>query len=164
MLFTGTYEHSIDSKNRLSIPIDIRMELDRERDGTYLVVTLGQHPKTLRLYTERRFRELCSQLPTGLLLHDVEYNHNALFFGLAKFLDFDKQGRVLLPDYLLDLTGIRGEVVLAGCGDHLVIWKKEDYRAFLEKAWQDYPKMRQQVLEQLREQNANGNGQATLGP
>jgi len=170
MLFVGTYEHTIDSKNRLSIPAEIRMELDRYRDGTRFFVTPGRHKGTLSLYTERRFLELVAGIPADLIPDRDQYIYDSIFFSMAKPVEMDKQGRILLPEYLLQRTGIHGEVVLTGCRDHLDIWNKADYEAFFKQHWERYPEIQDKAAEALRRRRAEqqleitSNGSALQDP
>jgi DNA-binding transcriptional regulator/RsmH inhibitor MraZ len=63
MLFSGRYEHTIDSKNRLAIPSPIRDELERGGDGKKLYVARGMQEGTLAVWPEKHFLEMADQLP-----------------------------------------------------------------------------------------------------
>ena len=56
MLFVGTYEHTIDAKQRLAVPGPVRDGLDSDRDGSCLYSVVQEGP-TLCLYTERGFEK-----------------------------------------------------------------------------------------------------------
>ena len=73
---------------------------------------------------------------------------------MAKPVEVDKQGRILLPEWLLEKTSIRGEVVLTGCRDHLDIWKKKDYEASFDENWNRYAEVQAKALEALRRRQA----------
>ena len=57
-IFTGQYDRSIDAKNRIQLPSQLRAVVDEARDGSGLVITLGEHRGTLSIFTERGFEEL----------------------------------------------------------------------------------------------------------
>ena len=59
--FTGQYDRTIDDKNRIQLPSQLRSAIDPERDGPGLYVTLGEDRGTLSIYTERGFEEAFSR-------------------------------------------------------------------------------------------------------
>lgn len=131
MVFTGTYEHSIDAKNRLAIPSDVRAllqsRIDRDQ-STYLYVTLGEG-QALCLYTEEGFEQRAEELDHSELDPDQLLTYERLMFSLARRVELDKQGRVRLPDNLLTKAGLGSDVVLLGVKDHLevrdrVVWQE----------------------------------------
>ena len=70
MLFLGEFEHTIDTKNRLAIPAELRDVLDEATHGTAFVAAPGSNG-TLWLWPERTFAELASKLG-GTLLGEEE--------------------------------------------------------------------------------------------
>ena len=57
MLFTGEYEHSIDAKQRLAIPSDLRGRLDPEIHGSAFYVAPGQQG-SLWIWPEKTFEQM----------------------------------------------------------------------------------------------------------
>lgn len=138
MVFTGTYEHSIDAKNRLAIPSDVRALLQSRVDrdqSTHLYVTLGEG-QALCLYTEEGFEQRAEELDHSELDPDQLLTYERLMFSLARRVELDKQGRVRLPDNLLTKAGLGSDVVLLGVKDHLEVRDRV--------AWQEHV---QQMLE-----------------
>ncbi len=137
-LFTGAYEHTIDAKNRMSIPSQIRHQMDPERDGTRFYLVPGARPGTLSLFPEHAFRRRQQSWPSPEIPHEDLLNYSQVFFSMATLLEVDKQGRVLLPDRPLGHVGIGREVYITGAGDHLDLWNKADYERFFEENWSRY--------------------------
>lgn len=134
MVFTGTYEHAIDKKNRLAIPSEIRSQIQNEvgaleGQAIPLFVTLGEG-RTLSIYTERDFNRRAEQLDDSQLEPGELLDYERVFFSLARRVELDRQGRVRLPDALLKQTGLGAEVVLLGVKDHLEVHDRQ--------AWNDY--------------------------
>ena len=140
MVFTGTYEHSIDKKNRLAIPAEIRSGIQRslgdaKSESISLYVTLGQSISgggvgALSLYTEESFELRAQELDASQLDAEDLLAYERLFFALARRVELDKQGRVLLPEALLKRAGLGSDVVLLGVKDHLEIHNRQ--------VWQDH--------------------------
>lgn len=148
MLFTGTFEHAIDAKQRLAIPSEVRDRIKPETDGEALYVTVGQGlppevaaqttgdgqpggSKALCLYTERGFEQRAEQLDHSELPSDEVLVFERMMFPLARRVEIDKQGRVRLPEALLKLAGLDKDVVLIGVKDHLEIHDRSHWNAYL---------------------------------
>ena len=140
MTFTGHHDRTIDSKNRLQIPSQFRNAIDPERDGPGLYVILGERRHTLSLVTEKQFEELASRVQTEFMSGQDSLDFEQRFYSTASHLDMDKQGRVVLPEYLTTMARIRGEVVLAGAKYRIDIWRRKDFQSFLAIDWEhDWP-------------------------
>ena len=144
MVFTGTYEHSIDAKKRLAIPADIRQLVQEETGradrpvGFY--VTLGDD-KALCLYTEPGFEKRAAELDGSELNAEELLAYERLLFSLSKRVELDKQGRVLLPENLVAMAGLGSEVVLIGVKDHLEIRDRAAWYDHVQKSLAERPQM-----------------------
>jgi MraZ protein len=124
LAFRGHFEHSLDAKNRLSIPARFRASFSA---GTVLSKDPEQcvaiwTPETHESIIERALGELN---PMG-----SEYRKLSRFYQGNSFeIDLDASGRVTLPAPLLAHASIGKEVVVVGVGDHLEVWAAERWRA-----------------------------------
>lgn len=143
MVFTGTYEHAIDAKNRLAIPAEIRAQIQRdagtgEGEPVHLYVTLTEG-QALALYPEKAFEERARQLDDSNLEADQLLAYERLLFSLARRVEIDKQGRARLPENLLSRTGLSGDVVLLGVKDHLEVRDRASWQAYVEQMLSEQP-------------------------
>lgn len=120
MLFTGQYEHVIDAKNRLAIPSEVRSQWVAKRDGAAWYA-MPWPTGVIRLYTEAKFQALAADQSLTLTPEEDEAELQVNLFGLCRRLEMDSAGRIRLPDELLSLTGLSGEVALVGAGDRLEV-------------------------------------------
>jgi MraZ protein len=124
LAFRGHFEHSLDAKNRLSIPARFRASFS---GGTVLAKDPEQcvaiwTPETHETIIERALGELN---PMG-----SEYRKLSRFYQGNSFeVDLDASGRVTLPAPLLAHATIEREVAVVGVGDHLEVWGAERWRA-----------------------------------
>src|ERR687887_1402932 len=116
-MLLGEYEHTIDDKNRLTLPAKFRQAFD---EG--LVLTRGierclyAYPRSEWAATvESRLRELDPLSREGRLMQRY-------FFSGASEAELDKQGRVMVPSPLGDYAGLGKEVVVAGVRDPPQSW------------------------------------------
>lgn len=138
MLFTGHYEHVIDAKQRLAIPADIRARWRPQADGLawFAVPWPGG---IIRLYTEATFTSLAATRSQTLTPDEEEAEIQASLFGLSRRVEMDSAGRVRLPEDLLRLTGLSGDIALIGAGDRLEIRARADWHASMEQRLASLP-------------------------
>jgi MraZ protein len=158
-LLTGAYEYTIDAKNRLSIPAQIRNQLDVERDGTRFYLVPGARPGTLSIYPEKTFRRRHERRPNPEIPHEDLRDYTQVFYSMATLLEADKQGRVLLPERHLRLAGIGHDVYITGSGDHLDLWNRADYEKFADENWSRYAELQHRARKYFPESAAAGRAQ-----
>ena len=128
MLFTGHYEHTIDAKNRLAIPADIRNQWIAEEHGAawYATPWVGS---VIRLYTEADFKARAREHMLGLTPDADHAELLSTLFGLSARLEPDSAGRIRISADLLDLVDLNSEIILVGCGEWLEIQDRAQWRA-----------------------------------
>src|SRR5262249_52516318 len=122
-MFLGEYEHTIDDKNRLTLPARFR---DSFPEG--LVVTRGMD-RCLNAYPRADWDALVfSRLASLDQLSRDDRMLRRYFFSAAVEVKPDKQGRIMLPPKLLEHAGLAREVIVAGVHDHVEIWDRSAWR------------------------------------
>ena len=122
-MLLGEYEHTIDDKNRLTLPAKFRHAF---ADG--IVVTRGMDG-CLYAYTRADWDKLVDQRLAALdPLSQEARRMQRFFFSGAAEAELDKQGRLMLPGALLEHAKLGRDVVVAGVHDHLEIWDREAWR------------------------------------
>jgi MraZ protein len=122
----GEYDLTIDEKNRLLVPAEVRRSLDPEADGGAFFVTVGKNRKPW-LYPERRYEALVSKLESQLTPADDELAFDQMVFSMASREEWDSQGRLLLKEKYRTRTGLAREITMIGVRDHLEIWNRDDW-------------------------------------
>ena len=140
LLFTGTYEHAIDAKQRLAIPADVRDRLNPDSDGKAFYAVVQEGP-TLCLYTERGFEKRADQLDQSDLPPEQVLEYERIFFALARRVELDKQGRIRLPEQLLKMTDLDRDVVLIGVKDHLELHDRPSYYQRMSRMLEEKPEL-----------------------
>jgi MraZ protein len=122
-MLLGTHEHTIDDKNRLTLPARFRESF---ADGVFLKRGFD---KCLDVYgREDWFRLVQSRLAPLDPLSKASRQLQRWLYSGATEAELDKQGRVNIPAHLLEHAGLTRDVVVAGTGDHLEIWDRETWR------------------------------------
>lgn len=125
-MFIGTYYHLLDEKNRVSVPVSFRTEL-----ASGSVVTKGLDG-CLFIFTSESWNKLVEKLQSLPLTSKPARDFLRLLTYNASPLDTDKLGRTLLPENLINLAGIKKDVVFAGALTRVEIWDKQKYHSYLD--------------------------------
>ncbi len=123
-MFIGEYSHNIDDKGRLALPAKFRHDLD---GGA--VITRGLD-NCLFLYTKREWEKLAEKLATLPFSQSNSRAFARLMLAGAMDVEFDKQGRAVLPEYLREFAGLKKSVVIAGLYTRLEIWDEETWKKY----------------------------------
>lgn len=136
-MLIGEYTHSIDEKNRVSLPAKFRSEM-----GKKLVVTPGLD-NCLFVFTLKEWSTIETKLNTSSLLQSDNRSFNRFMFGGAVEAEVDSIGRILIPDFLRDRASLKNKVVIIGVSNRVEIWN--------EKAWGEYKKVVEKQADTLAE-------------
>lgn len=124
--FYSSYELKVDLKNRVFLPSEIRRSIDTEAHGKGLMVVLGRNRK-LWLYPEKYYQSLHATLPSDVLGDDDMLNLQYLKYTMVNRVEWDDQGRLVLPEKLLNRAGLQKELSLLGVRDHIELWNRADW-------------------------------------
>lgn len=118
-MFTGTYQNSIDSKNRMIIPSRYRDQL-----GGHCMLTRG-FDKCLYIYSLDDYEVLVNKI-RKLPQSDRDVRKFIReFFSNTEECHLDSQGRILIPQHLREYAGINKNLVTKGALDKIEIWSTE---------------------------------------
>lgn len=143
-MFYGEYEHSLDSKGRVIIPAKFR-EIFKERYVERFFITRGLD-QCLFVFTEevwtaqeKKFREMP-------FTNAEARKFNRLYFSGASDVVCDKQGRILIPDYLKSYAEIKEHVMVIGVSDRMEIWAKDKWQSFFEGNKNNFEELAEKLM------------------
>lgn len=129
-MFYGEYKHSLDNKDRVIIPAKFR-ELFKEHYVEKFFITRGLD-QCLFVFTEETWKTQEKKFRELPFTKSEARKFNRLYFSGAVEVIADKQGRVLIPDYLKSYAAINTDVVIIGVSDRIEIWSKEKWQEFFD--------------------------------
>jgi len=127
LMFIGEYSHNLDDKGRLAVPKKFRADLLKGA-----VVTRGLD-NCLFLYTKKEWTKLAEKLANLPFAQANTRAFSRLMLAGAMDVDIDKQGRIILPEYLRNYAGVKKEVVVAGLYSRLEIWDTEKWNEYKKR-------------------------------
>ena len=156
MLLTGTFVRAIDEKQRIAVPKPVRDSLGFP--GQRVLYLAPGTDGCIQLFPEGVFSDLAVQLgrtsPTG---QDVRA-FSRLFYAQAQRVEIDRQGRLRVPLELADFGRFSKEVVLLGVRDHLELWNRSQWAAYLAETQPRYDEIAESAFGQPMPANGSANG------
>ena len=126
-MFLGQFHHNLDDKGRMTVPARFREELIS--DGAYVMQGFDRNLLVLTTSTfdtiSHRVNQMSMTDPKTRLLR-------RLIFSTATHVEFDRAGRILVPQFLRDAADLENGVVIVGNGDYFEIWSPELWNKQIE--------------------------------
>lgn len=120
-MFFGQFDHSIDEKGRVTIPARYREQLE---DGACL--TLG-FDKNLLVMRKDDSEKLYLKVKGMSITDEKTRELSRSIFSNLDMVEFDKAGRILIPQIFREKLGLTTSVKLVGLGSYFEIWQPEDW-------------------------------------
>jgi len=139
-MFIGEYAHTIDEKSRLAIPIKFRKELSKGA-----IVTKGLDG-CLFLYTLTEWQKLVDRMNQMPISQKNARAFSRLILAGAMDVEIDKQGRIVLPKYLVDYAKVKRNVIVAGLFNRLEIWDTHTWDSYKQKTEKDSETLAEQLF------------------
>jgi MraZ protein len=149
LFLTGTYYHAVDAKSRLTVPAKLREAIlpIEERSAFYIVQA---YDKVLYLFTPGTYRERVPEFDAELEAVPDVRDINRLRFALAEYAAVDRLGRVLIPEQMLRRAGIEKEVAILGVRDHIEVWDRARWDAYVDEQLARHDELAERTLKLRR--------------
>jgi MraZ protein len=134
-MFRGRFDHTIDDKGRVSLPVKFREILRKYNDAIVITTFDG----CLYVYPHEEWikvEEKVSELPSGS--REMRDFLRSLLANATE-CTVDKQGRILVPNSLRPIANLIKDVVIAGRIKHFEIWDRERFTQTIEQAQNNEP-------------------------
>lgn len=143
-MFYGEYEHSLDNKDRVIIPAKFR-EIFKEHYVEKFFITRGLD-KCLFVFTEETWKAQEKKFREMPFTNAEVRRFNRLYFSGACEVVCDKQGRILIPNYLKQYGEIKEDVVIIGVSDRIEIWAREKWKEFFEQNKDNFENLAEKLI------------------
>lgn len=126
-MLLGEYTHTVDEKNRISLPSKFRKEV-----GKKIVITHGLD-NCLFLYPLKEWEKISQKLSElGMGQADTRGFNRFMLAGAVE-ADVDTIGRILIPDFLKDFADLKNKVVFTGVHNRVEIWNEKNWKEYKSK-------------------------------
>jgi len=144
-MFYGEYLHSIDRKGRIILPAKFR-EAAKAHFIEKFFVTRGLD-KCLFMFSEEEWRSQESKFKAISFTKQQARTFNRLYFSGAVEVSPDKQGRILLPQYLKDFAQIKRDVMIVGVSNRIEVWAKDKWQEFYGSSRQSFEEIAEKLMD-----------------
>jgi MraZ protein len=123
--FRGTFDFTLDVKNRLTVPAKFRAALAQG------VVLAQGVERNVAIWTPEAYEAQIEATLAGLNPNSPQARKLSRFFSANAFdTELDAAGRVMIPAVLGEHAGLGREVVVTGAGDCLEVWDRAMWREY----------------------------------
>jgi MraZ protein len=144
-MFYGEYVHSIDRKGRLILPAKFR-EAAKGNFVEKFFVTRGLDT-CLFMFSEEEWKTQEGKFKSISFTKQEARVFNRLYFSGAVEVVPDKQGRILLPQYLKDFAEIKRDVVVVGVSNRIEIWSQDKWEEFYGNSKQSFEQIAEKLVD-----------------
>ena len=144
-MFYGEFFHSIDRKGRLIMPARFR-EVAKGNFVEKFYITRGLD-KCLFMFSEEEWKAQEQKFKVVSFTKQESRIFNRLYFSGAVEIIPDRQGRVLLPQYLKDFAEIKKDIVIVGVSNRIEIWAKEHWQEFYSNWRKSFEEIAEKLIE-----------------
>lgn len=147
-MFAGTYQHTLDTKNRIVVPSDHRSVITDPFDQKGFYVSLWQlgEIRCLSLFTRSAWQDLMNRLEARASADEAAEAYLTKLSSNAKFSDRDPEWRIVIPEKLIASVQLGREVVLVGRKWQILVMNPEPWQRFDAQIDRDYPEVYKKVL------------------
>lgn len=144
MVFKGQAEYSVDSKGRVAIPAKMRKAMSPEAQDTF-TITRG-FEDCIFLYPMNRWSDIEEEIE-ALSMYDREArDFIRIILMWADEVSLDGQGRISIPNPLLEFAELDDSALILGAFDHIEIWNPDQFDEYLNEQPADYETLAERVM------------------
>lgn len=125
-LFRGNSEINMDAKGRMAIPARYRDALDASSGGC-LIATIDIQDKCLLIYPLDEWEKIEAQIAELPSFNPTTRKLQRILIGHAREMEFDGNGRVLIPPELRQYAQLEKKVMLVGQRHRFELWSEENW-------------------------------------
>lgn len=123
-MLIGEYRHTLDDKNRLSLPAKFRKEM-----GKKIIITRGLD-RCLFVYPVNEWKKFSEKLASLSIGSTEGRAFSRAMLGGATEIDIDGSGRMLVPEHLKGYASLATKVVVAGIHNRIELWNEEVWTTY----------------------------------
>jgi MraZ protein len=144
-MWYGEFSHTLDEKSRFILPSKFRDKIKTLVDKRFYL-TRGLE-KCLFFFHESEWRKVEEKLQNVSFTKKDSRFFNRLLFSGAQEIEIDVQGRIIIPEYLKEFSGIKKEIIIMGVSDRIEIWDKENWKKFYQENSQKFEDISESLFE-----------------
>ncbi len=130
-MLLGEYNHTLDDKNRLTMPVKFKSEL-----GNKIIVTRGLDGP-LFVYSQKEWENIMEKFAKLSMVDDTSRRFSRFFLSNAVETQLDKAGRVVINESQKDFADLDKDVTLIGVQSRVELWDTKTWKSYSKKMEKD---------------------------
>jgi MraZ protein len=127
-MFRGNHPARVDEKGRLKVPADFKRQVDEQYGPQFFITSRdGQRAELWPIKEWEKIEDALAKMPSSAAKKRLLDATN--YYG--QVVEFDSQGRLLIPQLLRESAALTGDVAVLGLQNHLAVANDEKHRASL---------------------------------
>ena len=128
-MFLSSYENKLDKKGRVSVPATFRSHLSSMGYNGFISYPSFNHA-ALEACSQDRIEKLSDTIDTLNPFEEKRDYFATSVLSESENLQFDTEGRVSIPEKLLNHAKIKSSVLFVGLGKTFQIWEPKNFNRF----------------------------------
>lgn len=145
IFFYGTYNCKADAKGRVMLPVLLKNQIAPVMNEGF-VIKRSMYESCLELYPMYEWNTVMKELNSKSRYEKENIDFIRKFTAGLKPVEIDSTGRLLIPKNLVEMVGIKKEVVLVSIGKVIEIWDKEGYEASIDVPTEEVADLARKVM------------------
>lgn len=134
MLFLSTFQNKIDKKGRISVPASFRAALAKDEEFSGIISYASFINRCIESCSIARIRKLSERIESLDPFSEERDAFATTILGGSIQLPFDGEGRVTLPEHLIEMAGINEAAIFVGKGETFEIWEPQAFTEYSARA------------------------------
>jgi len=150
-MLLGEYRHTIDSKNRVIVPVKLREMGGPDKLWSTFILTRGTE-NCIFVYTPEAWERLARSLIQDASLPSEQLRRfERTFSAAATYCTCDAQGRIVLPDKLRAHAGLKRDVVWLGVIDRAELWDADRWEAYEREHMASFEATFEEIVKRVQQ-------------
>jgi len=143
-MLIGSFNFTLDSKNRVSIPAKFRKYLETEGNNKFYI-NRGV-AKCIEVYPSEQWKGLMDRLMKLNQFNSKDAIFTRVFLQRASEGSLDSQSRLLLPAALIEHAGIEKDIFILGAITKIEIWNPVEYEKYVQQQNESFEQIAEKVM------------------
>lgn len=118
VMLIGEYNHSIDAKGRVIMPAKLREDIG----DTFYITISSQKGQCLKAFAKESWEEFFAKVSTIKESDRIAVRYKREVLSKSAQCNVDKQGRILIPDTLIEYAGLGKDITIIGQATYIELW------------------------------------------
>lgn len=158
-LFLSTFVNKVDKKGRVSVPAPFRAALSREVFQGFVAFRSYKN-QAVECCSYSRMERLSESVDDLDIFSEAQEDLTATIFADAQQIPFDGDGRIILPQTILEHAQVDQLVAFVGRGSTFQIWSPDVFEAVQKEARQRLKEDQPSLKLKAQKRDFKGEGAA----